>query len=173
MQVYAGLLEIAFPLYTTLRPSHFKLLAVICENYVRFLYLCFEEPPKFIHDHLPNYEDDDCTDGASDLTLDADNIGTVTNSKYSNEKGRAKTTDQPMDVGNMAAASNEVVTINSSEITNESSSTPNATNQENSSSCCECYTQLCLSLVTLLFQLLRQWELKEKVLGTMYDINGG
>ncbi|XP_067624551.1 ATR-interacting protein mus304 isoform X2 [Eurosta solidaginis] len=136
LQVYAGLLEITFPLNGVLSEAHFRLLTTICENHVRLAHFCFMKPPEFIHKLLPSYEDDEEGDDETETEMFEQQVVTIdrqqshVESVISNNSGAATTT-----------------TIKT---TTNSGATPAAR--------CECYTKLCLSVVTLLFQLMRQWQ---------------
>ncbi|XP_013099347.2 ATR-interacting protein mus304 [Stomoxys calcitrans] len=143
MQVYCGLLEIAFPLSSRLHLEHFKLLVDICLNHIRFTYHCFVQPPKFIHKMIPIYDDDD-EDGD---VVDCE--GTVKVEDLT--KTRCfETTEQ----NSTAKSVIESTRIKVDATTSQSNSTANNIVP---STQCECYIKLCLSVVTLVFQLLRQW----------------
>ncbi|XP_011198983.2 ATR-interacting protein mus304 [Bactrocera dorsalis] len=140
LQVYAGLLEIAFPLNDILSVSHMQLLTVICENHVRFAHYCFMKPPDFIHKLLPSYDDDD-----------------------DEEDDEAEQQVAEKKVHSCKSISSEI-SVNNSEMGATANSTSNMASRSkkstnsNTATRCECYTKLCLSVVTLLFQLLRQWR---------------
>ncbi|KNC31183.1 ATR-interacting protein mus304 [Lucilia cuprina] len=141
MQVYCGLLEIAFPLSQHLHLQHFKLLVIICLNHVRFVYECFQKPPKFVQKRLPLYDDDEDEDNN-------DRRNDVTNNSSNNNKMVFETTEQ------------NSTTTKTNISTNSSVGQENATDAKNPR--CECYVKLCLSVVTLIFQILRQWLLHKK-----------
>uniref|UniRef100_A0A0K8W609 ATR-interacting protein mus304 n=2 Tax=Bactrocera latifrons TaxID=174628 RepID=A0A0K8W609_BACLA len=143
LQVYAGLLEIAFPLNDILSVSHMHLLTVICENHVRFAHYCFMKPPDFIHKLLPSYDDDD------DEEDDEAEQQVVEKKVQSYKSVTCKSISSEISVNNSEMGA----TVNSSSNIESRSKKSN-----NSSTRCECYTKLCLSVVTLLFQLLRQWR---------------
>ncbi|XP_039949184.1 ATR-interacting protein mus304 [Bactrocera tryoni] len=145
LQVYAGLLEIAFPLNDILSVSHMQLLTVICENHVRFAHYCFIKPPDFIHKLLPSYDDDDDEE-------DDESEQQVEERKVQSCKSiTCKSISSEISVNNseMGATANST--------SNMESRSKKSTNS-NIAARCECYTKLCLSVVTLLFQLLRQWR---------------
>uniref|UniRef100_A0A1I8MRC4 ATR-interacting protein mus304 n=1 Tax=Musca domestica TaxID=7370 RepID=A0A1I8MRC4_MUSDO len=144
MQVYCGLLEIAFPLSAGLHLEHFRLLVDICWNHIRFAYHCFIQPPKFIHKMLPIYDDED------DDEMDCQSAGYDTTSSRT-YAGAFETTEQNSTTRSVTSASSTVkattsVAVDSTNINNIISTTQ-----------CECYIKLCLSVVTLVFQLMRQW----------------
>jgi len=136
IQVYAGLLELCFCSDMPLQPSHFKLLLSICENHVRFVYQCFTSMPDFILKmlSLASFVDDDKAD-----------------------KGRILS---------------KVVSVHSDVISSPNSSTLASTNISELTSmlgqdqvpqdhACECYVKLCLSVVSLVFQMMYQWTLQD------------
>ncbi|XP_055920172.1 ATR-interacting protein mus304 [Eupeodes corollae] len=59
LQVYACLLETAFPANQELSRSEFKLLSEICYNHVIFFTSCFPSPPRFVANILPHDDDVD------------------------------------------------------------------------------------------------------------------
>ncbi|CAD7000360.1 unnamed protein product [Ceratitis capitata] len=146
LQVYAGLLEITFPLNGVLSETHLRLLAVICENHVRFAHYCFMKPPNFIHKLLPSYDDDDDDDD--------------------DEDDGKKVDEQPVFVGQeqssgaLTGTTNTIDASSATDCSNTNVAQKKSTNS-NAAAQCECYTKLCLSVVTLLFQLLRQWQCME------------
>lgn len=60
LQVYACLLEMAFPANTKLETRDFKLLSKICYNHLNFFTSCFPSPARFVSEILP--VDDDLDD---------------------------------------------------------------------------------------------------------------
>uniref|UniRef100_A0A1A9WAK1 ATR-interacting protein mus304 n=1 Tax=Glossina brevipalpis TaxID=37001 RepID=A0A1A9WAK1_9MUSC len=147
MQVYCGLLEIAFPLCSRLPKQHFMLLSDICLKHIRLAYRCFIKPPSFIHKHLPAY-DDDYDDDDDDDDDDDEDVG---KDQANSMSGRIS----------MEVDSSE---NNTTPQTSAGSSNSNChqTSKQTSENTCECYTKLCLSVVTLCYQLLRQWLLHQK-----------
>lgn len=125
--------------------QHFKLLVAICLNHVRFVYQCFQRPPKFFQKLLPLYDDDEVEDNNERLNDVSNNT--------SNNKMVFETTEQNSTT-NLATKSN---ISSSSTITAGHNNTTDLTSTR-----CECYVKLCLSVVTLIFQLLRQWLLHKK-----------
>ncbi|KAL7742469.1 hypothetical protein ACLKA6_019097 [Drosophila palustris] len=139
IQVYAGLLELCFWNDMPLELCHFELLLSICENHVRFVYQCFTSMPHFILKMLPlpSMADEDYTDKehivSKVVRLQSDSI---TNNHNTN------------------------ATVNTSTNTSEFTSilAPDQAPQDHA---CECYVKLCLSFVTLVFQMMYQWTLQE------------
>ncbi|XP_037960752.1 ATR-interacting protein mus304 [Teleopsis dalmanni] len=129
LQVYAGLLEIVFPMSAAVSATHFKVLAVICANHMRFLFHCFANPPQFIHNILPPYDDEDVDSGKTDITE------FTSDSRGKNNKENAS----------MAKNSKLVAEL-----------------EKRDAISCKCYVKLCLSGVTLVFQMLRQWLFSAK-----------
>lgn len=140
-------MEIAFPLSTCLLLEHFKLLAVICLNHVRFVYQCFQRPPKFVQKLLPLYDDEEDEVGSNEGGNDA------ANNTSSNNKMDFETTEQN-------STRNSTTKSNISSTTTAVQQQDNSANSSNPS--CECYVKLCQSVVTLIFQLLRQWLLHKR-----------
>ncbi|XP_017031003.1 ATR-interacting protein mus304 [Drosophila kikkawai] len=137
LQVYAGLLELCFFSETPLRRDHFQLLLEIGGNHVRFAFECFKNPPDFILEMLPYFADDEDQEQDQTTTLQA----SVSNGSTS------------------ASASNSHLNGNS----NSSSSQRSNSSKVNE---CECYVKLCLSAVTIVFQMMHQWMLHERKAGT-------
>ncbi|EDW71167.1 ATR-interacting protein mus304 isoform X1 [Drosophila virilis] len=142
LQVYAGLLEVCFCSDLPLQPSHFKLLLALCENHVRFVYQCFTATPEFILKMVlcPSFTDD---------------------GKEDNEDMFSKVVGLHSDV----TISNTTETFHGS--------AHNPTNLSKTSSIivqdkvsqeiqCECYVKLCLSVVTIVYQMMYQWMLQDK-----------
>ncbi|KAH8267779.1 hypothetical protein KR026_005706 [Drosophila bipectinata] len=140
LQVYAGLLELCFFSETPLRQDHLQLLLRIGGNHVHFAFECFKNPPDFIMEKLPYFADDDESDMGDGTLMKS---GTTMQASISNGS---------------TLASNSNLNINSN--SNSSSSQQSKVND------CECYTKLCLSVVTLVFQMLHQWMLHQRKLGT-------
>ncbi|XP_061399386.1 ATR-interacting protein mus304 [Musca vetustissima] len=144
MQVYCGLLEIVFPLSAGLHLEHFRLLVDICWNHIRFAYHCFIQPPKFIHRMLPIYDDEEEDD---DEMMDV-NDGTTASRTY----GAFETTEQNSTTKSVTnSTSNLKATTTAGTVDSTNINSIISTTQ------CECYIKLCLSVVTLVFQLMRQW----------------
>lgn len=131
-----------------LQLQHFKLLAVICLNHVRFVYQCFQTPPKFIQKQLPLYDDEH--DDVNNEILYND----VPSSMSDNTKTAFETTEQNSNT-NLTMKTNISSTATST--ADQKRVTTDASNPR-----CECYVKLCLSVVTLIFQLLRQWLLHKR-----------
>ncbi|EDW80221.1 uncharacterized protein Dwil_GK21090 [Drosophila willistoni] len=131
VQVYAGLIELCFFNALPLEPSHFQLLLSTCRNHVDFVYQCFQNPPDFILKMLPSLGDAEDDDEMAERTAI---------------------------VGGSAIASS-VISVGASDYnsTLEKAEKSAAPAEECS---CECYVKLCLSVVTLVFQLMHQWILK-------------
>ncbi|XP_073827496.1 mutagen-sensitive 304 [Musca autumnalis] len=145
MQVYCGLLEIAFPLSAGLHLEHFRLLVQICWNHIRFAYHCFIQPPKFIHKLLPIYDDED------DDEMDCQPA--VDDTAASRTYGQFETTEQNSTTKSNSTTTNVKATTSAGTAAADSSNINNII----STTQCECYIKLCLSVVTLVFQLMRQW----------------
>ncbi|TMW54808.1 hypothetical protein DOY81_000041 [Sarcophaga bullata] len=144
MQVYCGLLEIAFPLCIRLHNEHLQLLTTICLNHIRLIYHCFQKPPTFIQNLLPLYDDDE------DASKTMAEKNTVNDSK--NNKMIFDTSEQ-----------GSAMKLSSSGVSDTSTRSTRCQNKaENCKQKCECYVKLCLSVVTLIFQLLRQWLIHKK-----------
>ncbi|SPP77033.1 ATR-interacting protein mus304 [Drosophila guanche] len=139
LQVYAGLLELCFFSETALQVAHFQLLLSIGGNHVRFAFECFKNPPDFILEMLPFFADD----GEADA-----NEPTLTNKLSSSSTAAVH-----------GSASNGSCTLTSS----DSHSNSNSSSSRNN---CECYVKLCLSVVTLVFQMMHQWMLHQRKIGT-------
>ncbi|KAH8376506.1 hypothetical protein KR200_006871 [Drosophila serrata] len=136
LQVYAGLLELCFFSETPLRRDHFQLLLQIGGNHVRFAFECFKNPPDFILEMLPYFADDEEQEQDQTTTLQA---------SVSNGSSSASTSNSHLN-GNSNSGSSQ----RSNSKVNE----------------CECYVKLCLSAVTIIFQMMHQWMLHEKRAGT-------
>ncbi|KAH8373453.1 hypothetical protein KR009_007301 [Drosophila setifemur] len=140
LQVYAGLLELCFFSETPLKQDQFYLLLQIGGNHVRFAFECFKNPPDFILEMLPYFADEEETD-SQDKTLMKSEV-TVEGS-----------------ISNDSASSS----ISNSKVNSNSNSNSSLRSKVTD---CECYVKLCLSVVTLVFQILHQWMLHEKKSGT-------
>ncbi|KAH8239515.1 hypothetical protein KR032_005099 [Drosophila birchii] len=136
LQVYAGLLELCFFSETPLRRDHFQLLLQIGGNHVRFAFECFKNPPDFILEMLPYFADDEDPEQDQTTTLQA---------FVSNGSSSASTSNSHLN-GNSNASSSQRSNSKASE--------------------CECYVKLCLSAVTIVFQMMHQWMLHERREGT-------
>ncbi|XP_075153488.1 mutagen-sensitive 304 [Haematobia irritans] len=147
MQVYCGLLEIAFPLSTGLHIEHFKLLVDICLNHTRFTYHCFIQPPKFVHKIIPIYDDED-DDDEVDGDMDCD----ATIKREDDTRTRCFETTEQNSTAKSVTDSNTTRAAGTT-LKSDSNAQPNIV----PSTQCECYIKMCLSVVTLVFQLLRQW----------------
>nr|XP_016937599.2 ATR-interacting protein mus304 [Drosophila suzukii] len=146
LQVYAGLLELCFFSETPLRKDHFQLLLQIGRNHVRFAFECFKNPPDFVLEMLPYFadvEEEESGDGTLAKTSSSLSCSTTGAVQGSISNGSAS-----------ASVSNLNVNSNSN-----SSSTQRSKD-------CECYVKLCLSAVTIVFQVMHQWMLHERKLGT-------
>ncbi|XP_053961339.1 ATR-interacting protein mus304 [Anastrepha ludens] len=153
LQVYAGLLEIAFPLNGVLSEAHLRLLAVICENHVRFAHFCFMKPPVFMHHLLPSYDDVDEED-EQPVNLTEERSSKELVGKMSNS------------IGSASVANDSCERRASTSTIQDASAQSKKLTSVNAGARCECYTKLCLSVVTLLFQLLRQWQCMGRKLET-------
>ncbi|KAH8328434.1 hypothetical protein KR067_009264 [Drosophila pandora] len=140
LQVYAGLLELCFFSETPLQEDHLQLLLQIGGNHVHFAFECFKNPPDFIMEKLPYFADDEESD-LGDGTL-----------------MKSGTTMQ-------ASISNGSTLVSTSNL-NLNSNSNSSTSQQNKANECECYVKLCLSVVTLVFQMLHQWMLHQRKAGT-------
>ncbi|XP_030384068.1 ATR-interacting protein mus304 [Scaptodrosophila lebanonensis] len=134
LQVYAGLLELAFFSEVKLELAHFNLLLVICQYHVRFVYQCFTNPPAFILEMLPSVADDD--DEENDVEENTLTNGTSMQSATT-----------------LSNSSNGTTTL-INKMPTDGGSNPERR--------CECYVKLCLSVVTLVFQMLHQWMLCDR-----------
>ncbi|XP_017856637.1 PREDICTED: ATR-interacting protein mus304 [Drosophila arizonae] len=136
IQVYAGLLELSFYSDLAFHPSRFKLLLSVCENHVRFVYQCFIATPEFILRmlSLPSYTDD--------------------------EKDNGDTLSKVVSMNSDASPSNNKATnlyMSSLEATNVSTISLAPTKEALQEIRCECYVKLCLSVVTIVYQMMYQW----------------
>ncbi|XP_068150370.1 ATR-interacting protein mus304 isoform X2 [Drosophila tropicalis] len=132
VQVYAGLIELCFFNALPLEPSHFQLLLSTCRNHVDFVYQCFQYPPDFILKMLPSLCDAEDDDEMVERTAI---VG-----------------------GSATTSSLKSVTASDYNSTSEKTEKSAALLEECS---CECYVKLCLSVVTLVFQLMHQWILRD------------
>jgi len=139
IQVYAGLLELCFWNDLPLEPCHFKLLLSICENHVRFVYQCFTSLPEFIMKMLP-----------LPSVVDEENI----------DKEHILSTVAGLQ-SHLLPNHSASATVNNSGNISEFTPMP-APDQAPQDHPCECYVKLCLSVVTLVFQMMYQWTLQEK-----------
>nr|ACI96466.1 mutagen-sensitive 304 [Drosophila melanogaster] len=144
LQVYAGLLELCFFSETPLRQDYFQLLLKIGGNHVRFAFECFKNPPDFILEMLPYFADDGDED-SSDGTL----MKTGTSLSY-NSTGAVQ--------GSVSNGST------SASVSNPNQNSNSSTTQRGKG--CECYVKLCLSAVTIVFQVMHQWMLHSRKAGT-------
>ncbi|XP_017135751.1 ATR-interacting protein mus304 [Drosophila miranda] len=138
LQVYAGLLELCFFSETPLQAAHFQLLLSIGGNHVRFAFECFKNPPDFILEMLPYFADDEETDSTE---------ATLTN----------------------RLSSSSTTAVHGSASNGSCTSVPTAADSNSNSSTstsCECYVKLCLSVVTIVFQVMHQWMLHQRKAGT-------
>lgn len=126
-------MEIAFPLNNHLSLEYFKLLAVICLNHVRFANYLFNKPPWYIHYNFPVYEEEESEENADPKDTNADEKEADDAAHESDEQILKKIFQNP------------------------EQSTSSTTVRK-----CECYVKLCLSVVTLVFQLMRQWLLHKE-----------
>ncbi|XP_017058979.1 ATR-interacting protein mus304 [Drosophila ficusphila] len=146
LQVYAGLLELCFFSETPLREDHFQLLLRIGGNHVRFAFECFKNPPDFILEMLPYFADDGEEDSGNDTT--AKMAGSLSCSTTAGVQGTISNASSSSSVSNLNQNSNS-----------NSSSTQRAKD-------CECYVKLCLSAVTIIFQVMHQWMLHDRSSGS-------
>ncbi|XP_036328369.1 ATR-interacting protein mus304-like [Rhagoletis pomonella] len=165
LQVYAGLLEIAFPLNGVLSEAHLRLLAVICENHVRFAHHCFMKPPDFIYKLLPSYDDDDDDDDDDDAEDGTENEQRMDTTEEQTNKQQARVPTESVDSATIA--NDLAATANSSAVAQEVAAQPTKHSSIKGRARCECYTKLCLSVVTLLFQLMRQWQCNGRKIETL------
>lgn len=144
IQVYAGLLEVCFCSDLPLQPSHFKLLLSICGNHVRFVYQCFTATPEFILKMVlfPSFTDDEKEDEdmfSKVVGLNSDvtisNTTATFNGSAHNPTNLSKTKSIPM----QDKVPQEIQ--------------------------CECYVKICLSVVTIVYQMMYQWMLQDKKSG--------
>ncbi|XP_043070615.1 ATR-interacting protein mus304-like isoform X1 [Drosophila grimshawi] len=144
IQVYAGLIELCLCSELPLQPNHFKLLLAICSNHVRFVYSCFAATPQFVLRMLsfPSLTDEDKEENKNMPS----NVGSlhsgVTLTNYN------------------SASSVNASAINSANISKFSlipvqDPVPHEVG-------CECYVKLCLSVVTIVFQMMFQWVIQDK-----------
>ncbi|XP_022208299.2 ATR-interacting protein mus304 [Drosophila obscura] len=141
LQVYAGLLELCFFSETALQASHFQLLLSIGGNHVRFAFECFKNPPHFILEMLPYFAEDEEAEA--------------------NEETLANKLSSSSTAAVHGSASNGSCTLTASDSNSNSNS-----NSGSSRTNCECYVKLCLSVVTLVFQMMHQWMLHQRKAGT-------
>ncbi|EDW94637.1 ATR-interacting protein mus304 [Drosophila yakuba] len=144
LQVYAGLLELCFFSETPLRQDYFQLMLKIGGNHVRFAFECFKNPPDFILEMLPYFADDG-EEESSDGTL----MKTATSLSCSSTAavhGSASNGSTSASVSNLNQNSNSSTTLRGKG--------------------CECYVKLCLSAVTIVFQVMHQWMLHSRKAGT-------
>ncbi|XP_017954633.1 ATR-interacting protein mus304 [Drosophila navojoa] len=136
IQVYAGLLELSFYSDLAFQPSRFKLLLSVCENHVRFVYQCFTARPAFILKmlSLPSHTDDE-KDNEDTLSKV---VGINSDATPSNNK-----TD------NFYMSSLEATSVSKNSV-----APAKKTHQEIR---CECYVKLCLSVVSIVYQMMYQW----------------
>lgn len=113
---------------------------------MRFVYQCFQKPPKFVQKLLPLYDDEE-DDGNVERRGDVSN--SISNNKVAFETTEKNSTTNLLTKSNISSVSASSTTIPDIAV--------NALNPR-----CECYVKLCLSVVTLIFQLLRQWLLNKK-----------
>ncbi|XP_052844241.1 ATR-interacting protein mus304 isoform X1 [Drosophila gunungcola] len=146
LQVYSGLLELCFFSETPLRNDQFQLLLQIGGNHVRFAFECFKNPPDFILEMLPYFADDGEEDSGDGTLMKVG--GNFSCSTTAAVQGSISNGSES------AAASNSNLNSNS----NSSSSQRGKD--------CECYVKLCLSAVTIVFQVMHQWMLHERKTGT-------
>ncbi|XP_039487735.1 ATR-interacting protein mus304 [Drosophila santomea] len=144
LQVYAGLLELCFFSETPLRQDYFQLMLKIGGNHVRFAFECFKNPPDFILEMLPYFADDG-EEESSDGTL----MKTATSLSCSSTgavHGSASNGSTSASVSNLNQNANSSTTLRGKG--------------------CECYVKLCLSAVTIVFQVMHQWMLHSRKAGT-------
>lgn len=139
LQVYAGLLELCFFSETPLRQDHLQLLLQIGGNHVHFAFECFKNPPDFIMEKLPYFADDEESDLGDGTLMKS---GTTMQASISNGSTLASTSNL-----------------------NLNSNSNSSTSQQSKANECECYVKLCLSVVTLVFQMLHQWMLHQRKTG--------
>lgn len=136
IQVYARLLELCFHSDLPLQPSRFKLLLSICENHVRFVYQCFTVTPEFI--------------------LRMFSLPSFTDYEKDNEDTLSKVVGMHFDeslINNIDANSQK----SSLDATNVSKITLAPAQEKLQEIRCECYVKLCLSVVTIVYQMMHQW----------------
>ncbi|KAH8284477.1 hypothetical protein KR044_004814, partial [Drosophila immigrans] len=138
IQVYAGLLELCFCSDTPLESTHFKLLLSICGNHVRFVYQCFTSMPEFIikMHPFPSFADVQNPESCTMFDTESSTI--------------------PRDNNSTAIKSNEPASAMTSNFFTK------PTLEELQECSCECYVKLCLSVVTLVFQMMYQWQLQDE-----------
>lgn len=146
IQVYACLLELCFGSHLPLQPSQFKLLLSICGNHVRFVYQCFTVTPEFILKMLP-------------LSLFTDEEKKQCENMIEKFYGIKS---------NVTVEHNTIAQIEGSVLSSASLSdfslVPVADKVSHDGGC-ECYVKLCLSVVTLVFQMMYHWTLQNNKSG--------
>ncbi|KAH8368716.1 hypothetical protein KR084_008520 [Drosophila pseudotakahashii] len=146
LQVYAGLLELCFFSETPLRTDHFQLLLKSGRNHVRFAFECFKNPPDFILEMLPYF---------TDVGEEASGDSTLMKTSNSLSCSTTGAVHGSMSNGSTAAS------VSNSNLNSNSNSSSTQRSKE-----CECYVKLCLSAVTIVFQVMHQWMLHERKSGT-------